>query len=429
MANPDTIVQLVGDPYRPWNATSLEAWLGVDHADLRFVGGGALTPLRLFANGDVRLYGELLLDDGAVRASDTIALTVYDSNDIVSFRSGSGAGDELLRIDVDGAICGAAESTLVLKSYVSTGSTPGVKIDSDTALASDQPLLRIDSAGSTKITMSSEACRFWSANDYKLLAKSTSGLHQLQVHGKTVEIGADDGSDVARWGLFSTDSSDQTRELTINDGGATPTEQALKIDAETITFQVHNSYGPIEWGSLYASSNTRQLTVPQHAQFNFKAGDNFYDLRIVASAFRLRLHPSEFIIEDASENERMKVTTSGDLLLTSPSTASAQVVVDSTAATGAKKWEMASVHTGGAKGNLRFTNLTDQGTPYVDFTPGGSVYSSEFIGASPVTSAPSDGEGELGAVVVDTTNKRVWAKVKDTGSDRWWYASLTDPGA
>ena len=95
---------------RPWHATAFDVYQGrTDYVDFRFTlgDGTTRTVLRLKANNDVSLYGEVILENGALRSTSSFQMTSYSKDEpLVSFRAGPAVGVEMLSIQLDGTICG-----------------------------------------------------------------------------------------------------------------------------------------------------------------------------------------------------------------------------------------------------------------------------------------------------------------------------------
>ena len=111
---------------RPFYATALQATLGEGCVDFEFVGGAGKTPLRLSDNGETRLYGELVLETGAIRSLDTFGLTSYGDG-LVSFRWGKGAGDEFASVSATGEI--TANGGFLTDSILERTADEGVTVE------------------------------------------------------------------------------------------------------------------------------------------------------------------------------------------------------------------------------------------------------------------------------------------------------------
>jgi len=106
-----TIGDQVGDKqYMFWAPEHFKAYQLRDYMDFRAeLGTGDVTIMRLLANRDVHIYGELVLRDPAIRVFETLGITCTSRNqDIASFRTGGAEGDEVLRIMNTGDIRGCA---------------------------------------------------------------------------------------------------------------------------------------------------------------------------------------------------------------------------------------------------------------------------------------------------------------------------------
>lgn len=94
-----------GLPSPGWGPTQFQAYQLRDILDLRalYPDGSTRTVIRLWSNQDVHLYGELVLHDGAIRSTNTMSIgCVTNDEDIVSFRSGTGTGDQVARVGAAG---------------------------------------------------------------------------------------------------------------------------------------------------------------------------------------------------------------------------------------------------------------------------------------------------------------------------------------
>lgn len=103
----DTLALTTATGLRPWNATALDLFQGpTDYADFRFTlaDGTKRTVLRVMANNDTRLYGEVIMDVGAFRSPATFSFTSSDSDAIASFRTGTGVGAEIFGLTADGQL-------------------------------------------------------------------------------------------------------------------------------------------------------------------------------------------------------------------------------------------------------------------------------------------------------------------------------------
>jgi len=225
--------------------------------------------------------------------------------------------------------------------------------------------------------------------------------------------------------IVDTGSVDGTRLLEIQNTSAAA--QDLQVNTKTFALHVDPTQtGDSKWATFSLAGSVRTQVVPGHRRIEANAATTWYDLLFWGCDFKFRSRCSNggFSYSDENDNVVFKVGQDGDASATSPDLFSALLELDSTANSGAKKWEVKSDRT---NGGLKFTNLTDTGTPKVEITPSGSLYADEFLGTKTVTAKPGDTEGVLGAHVIDTSAKKIWVKVKDTGSDRWWYAALTAP--
>lgn len=335
---------------RSWASNGTRVAQTTECLELQFKYGSGTyrKAIRFLANGDLRLFGELVTEGGALRSYATFAMTVYNAQDIVSFRSGPGAGTEKLRITSSGALRGNP--------------------------------LRID-AGATP----------------------------------------------DRWGTF--DLSGTTRTLAVEDSGGAA--RNLQISAEELAFR--DSGSSMDWGFLRAYSggwgDWSQLRAYNNLSIESQtAGGTWANIILKAcDVVNILMCDNSFLIQDSNGVTRAKVNGRGKLTLTSPSSDSAELELDSTATSGAKKWALRSEKASSGLGSLKLINLTDGGTPTIEFEPGGSMYAPGYVGVKTVTAAPSDSDGRVGAIAVDTSNKRVWVKMSDSGSNRWWYAALVQP--
>jgi hypothetical protein len=116
----DNVVDLVTitDPGL-WSPDRFQAYQQQDYLDLRasFPSGTTPRALRLYANGDLQVAGEMFLRGGQIRGDQTLTIAVLEQGeDVVSFRQGEGPGTEVLRIEESGTIASAWASGLRLRS-------------------------------------------------------------------------------------------------------------------------------------------------------------------------------------------------------------------------------------------------------------------------------------------------------------------------
>lgn len=376
MANPSTIVETT-TPVRPWDPTSLTAYLGLSYVDLRFSGGGGdVTPMRLLANGDVRLYGELLMETGLVRSYDGFGFTSYGTTEpLVSFRYGAGVGTEMLRINNDGSVQSRSGASLALKGEVPSGGTTGMELSVSNDAPSGKSVLLVKELTGTVLTLSGRSTpaggqavlRGYGANGFRLLAQD-AGISQYR---------------------------------------------ALELAGASLRILCHNSLSLLEWGTLDVTAlgvstidTTRKLVLTANDSGTYK------DVEITGSNMVLTAHGGYARVKDAGGVVRFEVDTAlGDLVVTSPSNYSADLVLDSTTTGGAKKWRLSSTVT---TGKLRLLNETDSVTVTVDTD--GSVYSPGFVGTQVVSSVPGSGDAQAGAMVVYASGStyRLYVKVDST---------------
>lgn len=167
---------------RAWSPTSFEVYQNNDIMQFRaqFNSNPAtdVVLMTFMANRDVSLYGELMMNGGAMRSLRTFSINVTTSGeDVVSFRSGNAPGDEVLRILSDGTITSGtdvmvlAHNILSLQAYTDsaangaevtvvagTGSAGiGLSVGGDTIVAVNRTALvaqagmfiRLDTVGSS----------------------------------------------------------------------------------------------------------------------------------------------------------------------------------------------------------------------------------------------------------------------------------------
>lgn len=375
-----------------WGPTRYEAYQLRDYLDLRaYYADGTTRPLlRLWSNQDAHLYGELILHNGAVRSFNTMSMQcVTPGQDIVSFRAGTSTGSQVARIGVDGSynIYGAGQQA----------------------------------------SFGASVLRYFGAATIRV--QSATGSYQaLTMEGSTLTLNALDGSTIRAWATLSMDGTG-TRMLSYPNlsllGG-----HPLQLDVGTLrlrAWQVSSS-SHLTWGEFdVGTGGVRRLVMADDTRFEVYDGTNWQDFTLEACniTFQTKCTGGTVTILDANGNVTGLYSPSGGWVrVSSPASTSASLELDATRTTGAKKWEIRSDQ---GNGELKLVNQTDTGTPTVRVTPSGSVYSPEFVGTKTVTAAPADTAGEGGALVVDTTNKRLWVKVADSGTNRWWYASLTSP--
>lgn len=200
MANPSTIVETT-TPVRPWDPTSLTAYLGLSYVDLRFSGGGGdVTPMRLLANGDVRLYGELLMETGLVRSYEGFGFTSYGTTEpLVSFRYGAGVGTEMLRINNDGSVQSRSGASLVLKGEVPSGGTTGIELSLSNDAPSGKSVLLVKESAGTVLSVSGNTpavgnvtvLRGYGPSGFQIQALDAGNFNRnLKIVGLDVEVTA-----------------------------------------------------------------------------------------------------------------------------------------------------------------------------------------------------------------------------------------------
>jgi hypothetical protein len=157
-------------------------------------------------------------------------------------------------------------------------------------------------------------------------------------------------------------------------------------------------------------------------------GGTYKDIVFLANKFDVRVYTDNCIrFRDSDDAIRFHFKTSGQQLVIAKSGQHADLSLDAAANSGAKKWTLRSMKDGSPAGSLKFINETDSGTPTVEFDAIGTITTPGFVAPKNSNGAPSGSDGNVGAIAVDSTNKRIWVKMSSTGSNRWWYASLVQP--
>lgn len=456
MPPPEKLLSLVAftDPLsRNWVSNATRLRQGVEIMDLEF--GYGPPPgvwrqgVRFQANGDMRLYGELITATGAVRSNEMLSFTALGTprKDIASFRNDdSGTSDspsrERLRIRLDGSLKAAEGLSFIgegdeIDLRVATdagynrwglfscdGATRTLTIQNDPSL--DTKDLRVDCHTlELKVTQTLEQHRwgmFAMAGATRTLTVQNSDAvaKDLLIDCDTFELQVSGATTQDRWGVFAMDGT--TRTLTVQSGAGVATN--LRVDCEAYELRVSGGSPTAQnrWGTFSMdSAGTRILSIETSA-------DEARDLEIRCKKFTVQCSDNHCVkFEDVNEAVRYKFDLDGTQTITAIADAHAELVLDATATTGAKKWAIRVDSAGSPAGTLKFINQTDTGTPSVVFDADGSIAAAGFIGGKTTTAAPSDSEGKVGAVAVDTTNKKIWVKVTDSGTGRWWFAALVSP--
>lgn len=385
---------------------------------------------RFLSNKETHLYGECILHDPAIRSFGVLSLTnMNQGEDIVSFRSGNAVGDEQLRILSDGTIRSADGQALLLKSAADSTSY-GVHIDTEVSLTAGNALLLIKQLGSD----------LWSLSNDGIIRSWHSGASGMTLYsraaGDTPQTIRLDGSDIHH---FVNDlghlklTADGSGALTLasrNYADTADTDLTITADdatwtADTIKLLIDGN--EVNWSKELGATKIR-CYQGTHIVCRGSGATDWKSFVLTACDISIVL-PSgcDLVIYDGSEAETITFKNTGAAALYSTSGNRASLNLDSTRNDNGRRWQLSSDHTGTPYGSLRFINLTDEGYPTVEIDRFGSLWSHKFLGSSTVTSAPSDSEGRVGGMVVDTSNKRLWVKVASTGENRWWYTPLTEP--
>lgn len=438
---------------------------------------GNVSVLRLYANADVHVYGELVLHDGGLRSFNTVGLTTLDSSqDIVSFRTGTGAGDEVLRIENDGTLSSAPETTLSLRSRV-LATAPirtAFTLNTDVAIDSTQTYLELQQAGSTAVTLTGAisgtgALRAWHTGGLTITAEATGSVYKdltlegqtlrlstkgasaieqwtkleiasnvrvmniedsgatlkdLDVRAATIKLSTMGASSVERWGVF--DISSNVRRLTISNSSST--SQEFEINAEKLRFK--DGGAATIWGELYVSTKS-YLATTNDLYLQAASGGTGKDTYIEGANLKfLGKNTGSKIVVTAADltTERAGLSNAAKLTLTAGSSVEPTVALDATGTTSGKNWEVRSGTTGSGLGRLLLVNTTDSKTVELDTdgsvrTPGFLVFTSPYT----TTTEPANSDGSQYAVAIQTgtSKERIWVKLGTGGNGSWWYVSLT----
>ena len=440
---------------RTWVSNATQFQQQTEALDLRFRYGTDTykSAIRFLANGDLRLFGELVTETGAFRSYDTFAFTAEStSDDIASFRTGGNAGTERLRIASEGRIVAGLDTDddplnlelegVEVEFHASSAGTSArwgaLKFESGvrqlTAGTSNAP------AGVTRLNLAAKDLDFrlyhsagggsfksWAELSFtsgeRLLDCTQNATDPLRVRAEEIGLDASRSGTITEWGVLSFDSGTGDRVL-----DCTGTTDPLHLRADKLEIELDKLGSIGEWGTLSRTLIGSYVAIPDNVLLRAKSGSNFKNVVIDCEKFFVIVHGQDCVkFQDDNEDTRFKFTMSGQATVTGQANQNVDLTLDATATTNAKKWTIRATKDGTPTGSLKFINETDTGTPTVEFEPDGSVYSPKFIGGLTTAGAPADAAGRGGAWVVDTTNKRIWVKVKATGTDRWWYAALVSP--
>lgn len=209
MANPQNLAD--DTPLLPWLPGNFQSRLIGDALELQAsLAGEEVSVMRLQANKDVTFFGELLLDDGNVWSLGTISLTNTDpsASDVVSFRQSQAEGDEVMRISREGNQGGISqlnagpEMSLKLLSRVATANAgagePAVELDTEADVTASETLLRLSSNTTSCYTFSGRGpaasvmtMRCWGPAGLKILAQDDTEVQALELEGSNVTIDSD----------------------------------------------------------------------------------------------------------------------------------------------------------------------------------------------------------------------------------------------
>ncbi|GEM_PF-6449968 len=268
-------------PYFPWDAEKFQMYQDYGGTMiLQAVWKDATRTedlIRFMANGNVEFLGELVLGGPfpAIRAMDTFSITseVSGGTDILSLRTGGGAGDEALRIEADGTVSSAVSKTLALKSYVADlPASPAFQFDTSETLAVGQPYLDLKATGASAMTLTNQGAvapeyelRAWGA--LTLRSQDVSLARAVKIDGNDIDLFTTNGAAQERWGLLDTDAVDARRRLTIDDGAPTPLPQVLSLDCQSFELVATESASQNRWGVFDISNvgSLRRLKVDNGA--------------------------------------------------------------------------------------------------------------------------------------------------------------------
>ena len=401
MANPNPVV--IGTALRPWDPNILNAYLGASYVDSTFSGGGGnKTPLRLMANADVRLYGEVILEKGLFRSYEGFGFTSYSSVEpLVSFRQGSAMGDEVLRIQTDGTIQSAAAAPLKFLGDLSPAGTTAFQFTTVADVPAGKSALAIFEGLEPVLTLSGRSdeadnlatLQGFGTSGFKILANDGTVASGLTLSGSHVGIHADNSGTESFWGRAEFVAG--VRSLTFQ--GATAYTRDLQLRTKTLGLYCSaNSTSFGLWGTFSNESSTvSRLELPE-------------DFEVMTGGSRV-------VFRDSGAAARFDFDVNANLTMTAPADQSPDIYLDSTATTGGKEWRIRSDATSSI-GMLRFTNITDSLT--VDFDTDGSVYSPGYLGCQVLTDTPDSGAARPGAMVITSISGvyRIYCKV---GESTW----------
>jgi hypothetical protein len=500
----DTLDLTTWTDSRSWVANGARLQQQTETVDLQFKYGSGTykSAVRFLANGDLRLFGELITETGALLSYATLAFTSLDaSQDVASFRSGPAAGTEVLRVASTGRIRAASGSNLELEgkelvTYATDGSTTtewgrlnfvsgtrtlnvgvgstveGLGVTAEdlqvrlwrpgTSAVTTWGVLSFDTASNERLvdcTSSNDGIRLkgkelvlqlyngsthvdWgrfgidptSPNARHIQVSDGSGVRQdLEVRVRALVLKADYGGTLYEWGSFYRTAGGENQlnsqsNLHLSAAASGGTWKDIELKVNDLIVSTAYSGTLYKWGTFSRESQTNVLESPDHLYIRALAGSTFKNITIHGEKVDIVCNNDDCVrFKDSSETIRYKFTMGGQAFVTAKANQHAELSLDATATSGAKKWALRSAKDGTPTGSLKFVNLTDNGTPTVEFEPAGHIYTPGYIGGKTTTAAPSDTDGRIGAWAIDTTNKRIWVKVADSGSNRWWYTSLVSP--
>ena len=458
---------------------ALAARLGPDYVQVYFVKDSGETSDAFKVENSFpvfRLYGELVFDVTNVVPKIITSGTLSFLNDVTP-GSGVGTADlasfksgltEKFRINSDGSVFSGAGTfkaisegiyttvTLVGEDVVfCTGSSPteAIRIHGDgifqssagiiQAKGEDYVLLSLEGAGLSFTTGEEpEDERFHVDSDGNLQTAtgllrgssfgSSPAYTNITLEGEELcfRTGPDSGDEklyVDDEGSIRT-SNGHIKALTF---GETPSYTDISLEADELNLALWDGSSSVDWGRFYIDGfNTAFQQVYHPFWIRVVDDEEEYKSMVVVCCdltIILKCPNADISIVDASDDTRIEMTVGGTVTTIAPQNYAALLALDSyTDNTDyGKKWVIRSAITANA-GCLQFVNDTDTGDPTVEMTPNGSVYAAEYVGTGTVTDAPDDEDGRVGAMVVDTTNKKLWVKVTNSGQGRWWHAALSN---
>lgn len=407
-----------------WQGNAYKIYELKDYLDFRVMfDTTVLSVMRLQSNRDVHFYGELIVRDGGVRSFNTFGLTCFDSGqDVVSFRSGTGEGEEVLRVENDGTLSSAPEHGLSLRSRV-LATAPiltAFTLNSDVAMYSTQTYLELQQAGSTAMTLTgaisgTAQIRAWNTGGLRITAEATGSAYKdLTLEADKLRLSTNGASGIEQWAKLQIVSN--VRVLGIEDAGATA--KVLEIQAEVLRFK--DTGASVIWGEFYVDTKS-YIVSTNDVYLKALSGATSKTIEIEGAGlkFLAKNASSKLVVTDTdASTERCALVNTAKLTLTAASSVEPSLELDATATTSGKKWTIRSGTAGGGLGHLLFVDTTDSITVEID-TEGSITTPKYIIFGTPITAAPSG--GVVGAMILDDrASPKLWVKT----SAGWKGAAL-----